>query len=268
MRRALLLLAVCLSFSSSASAADPFEGTLDYQSGVLSVADGTATIRAVKGFRYLAAGDAQRVLEERWKRPRDPGVLGLIVPPGIRVTDPDAFAAVVTYDATGHVPDAEAATLDDAKLLAAMPAVTGWAPAPSYDAPHHRLQWGERLRDGTLRYQARVLGREGTLALVVLAPADRNDAVVRSVRKILARTSFTAGNKYASFASARDRVSNNGIIGLIGGPAAVASAGAKHGLLDQLGLDLVIKAVLTLIAVVLATGIVLRRVRGDAVTAG
>ena len=272
MRRALLLL-LGLSLSSVASAsASPFERTLDYHSGTLSIADGTASIRVIKGFRYLALGDAQRVLEEYWGNARDPSVLALIVPPGLRVTDPRAWAVVVRYDDAGHVDDADAQTTDDGKLLAAMEQsesglargtrLVGWALPPAYDAARHRLTWGREIalhgkRIHRLEYETRSLGRSGAISFEAVASLDQLPAVQRQVRLLLGHTAFAKRQRYGAFTVATDRIANSGTAGLIGGEAAAAtltaSAGTDYGLL--------IKGGLVLVLIALSGILVARRVR-------
>ena len=281
MRRALLLL-LGLSLSSVASAsASPsdlaFERTLDYRSGVLPI-DGAASIRVIKGFRYLAAGDAQRVLEERWRTTRDPGVLALVLPAGRRVTDARAWGIVVRYDDAGHVDDADASTIDAARLLAAMQqsqaglargtTIVGWAGVPPvYDAVRHRLSGARELavpgrRLHRLEYETRSLGRSGAIGFEVVATLDELPAVRRQVGLLLGHTAFAKGERYADFNASTDRRANSGVAALIGGQAAAATLeaapGTDYGLLVKGGLVLVLIALAALVAV--------RRVRSGVVS--
>ena len=280
MRRALLLL-LGLSLSSVASAsASPsdaaFERTLDYRSGVLPIG-GTASISVIKGFRYLAVGDAQRVLEERWRNARDPSVLALVLAPGRRVTDARAWGIVVRYDDAGHVDDSDAQTIDDAKLLAAMQqsqaglargtTIVGWALPPVYDAARHRLTWARELalpgrRLHRLEYETRSLGRNGAIGFEAVATLDQLPAVRRQVRLLLGHTAFAKGRRYADFDAATDRRANAGTAGLIGGQAAAATLTASPGT----DYALLVKGGLVLVLIALAALVAARRVRSGAAT--
>lgn len=276
MRCALLLL-LGLSLSPVASASGSprdasFERTLDYRSGTLVIADGTATIRVIKGFRYLGSGDAQRVLEERWRNARDPSVLALIVPRGRRVTDARPWAIVVRYDDVGHVDDADAATTDYAKLLVAMQqseaglargtTLVGWALPPVYDAARHRLTWARELAlpgkaVHRLEYETRALGRGGAISFEAVASLDQLPAVERQVRLLAGHTAFAKGQRYAAFNTATDRSANSGTAGLIGGQAASATLAEPAGT----DLGLLVKGALVLVLIGLAGVFATRRVR-------
>lgn len=223
------------------------EHSLTYRTGTLAVRD--ARIALPKGYRYLGAHDAQRVLTELYRNPRDTGVLAMILPPrsdAIR----NRYVVVVTYDNDGHVSDHDAAGIDYDSMLRSMqkatnkhnatreqqgyPAITlvGWADRPHYDATHHKLYWAKDLsfagdREDTLNYDVRTFGREGMLSLDAVAAMSDLTAVRTGMQRVLARSRFTGGRRYEDFHHG-DRVSKVTVAAVVAGGAYAA---AKTGLI-------------------------------------
>ncbi len=87
------------------------------QFGDVHVDAAQTTLRLGDRYYFLGPADAKRVLIEGWRNP--PGsaddVLGVIFPRG--KTFVDSWGAVVTYDATGYVPDKDAKSADYDKFL-------------------------------------------------------------------------------------------------------------------------------------------------------
>ncbi len=59
---------------------EEFEKSLKYQSGKVDLLGGIASLNLSPDFRFLAAHDAQRVLESAWGNPPDESVLGMLFP--------------------------------------------------------------------------------------------------------------------------------------------------------------------------------------------
>src|SRR5262249_10824582 len=150
-----MLLCASLSAAETASAAklQEFVDTLHFQTGTVVVPIAHATLALTPEFRYLDAADARRGLEQLWRNPPDPSVLGMLVPDAAPLSDRKAsWAVVITYVDDGHVSDEDAAKIDYDKILKEMqdaarernserkrqgyPEVEliGWAQRPHYDA--------------------------------------------------------------------------------------------------------------------------------------
>lgn len=231
-----------------------FEASLNYQRGEITLPNGKAVLTVPDGFRFLAADDARRVLEQLWGNPPNPAVLGMLFPSDVSPTDPEAgWGVVVQYTEEGHIDDADAAGIDYDELLASMqeglaeenkqrreqgfPEVQlgGWAEPPHYDGGTHKLYWAKRLRFGadpieTLNYAIRVLGREGVLELNAVAPMERLPAVKPAMEQVLGFVEFTAGNRYGDFNPDSDKTAAYGIGGLIAGAVVASKTGLLKGL--------------------------------------
>lgn len=265
--------------SDARAAVQQFLGSLTYEDGIAKVPEAGATIKLNHGFRYLAAADARRVLEDLWGNPPDASVLGLIVPGTPGLADDHGWAVVVTYSDDGHVSDEDAAGIDYAELLQDMQASTadenearkeqgyptvdlvGWAAAPRYDAASKKLHWAKELAfdgssDHTLNYDIRVLGRSGYLSLNAVASHADLAAVESGMREVLDMVEFEPGHRYADFNESTDKVAAYGVAALVGGVAA-----SKAGLFAKIGL-LLLKAKKLAILLVVGVGYALKRIFG------
>jgi uncharacterized membrane-anchored protein len=255
--------------ASGADAAAPIDDhviaghTFAFQTGTVQVGANLATITLPEGFRYLQATDAQFVVANLWGNPPDSGILGLVLPPGGRLTEEDTWAVIVSASDDGHVKDEDAGKLNYDDMLKQMqdqardenPArekqgydtvmVKGWAERPHYDAAAHKLYYAENIdftskdekgnahTGTTLNYFVRILGRKGYLMMNAVASPDQLSAVAAGSKVVLGHTEFTAGNRYEDFKEGYDKVAAYGIGGLIAGGALLGAA--KLGLFAGLG---------------------------------
>jgi uncharacterized membrane-anchored protein len=255
-----------------------FLDTLHFRSGNVDVKGGHSTLRLTPDFRYLEAGDAQRVLQA-WGNPPDTSVLGMILPATLSPSDRNAWAVVITYSDDGHVSDEDAAKMDYAKMLKDMQEATrdhneerkkrgyesvdlvGWATPPHYDAATNKLYWAKELAFGgesehTLNYDIRVLGRGGYLSLNAVAGMNQLPMVESKMQNVLAMTEFDAGQRYADFDASTDKIAAYGIGALVAGTIA-----AKAGLFAKL-LAVLIAAKKFIIAGLVAVAAAVRKFFG------
>jgi uncharacterized membrane-anchored protein len=247
----LLLFAVPIFAEQPSPDVQKFLDSLHYRSGSVDVKGGHATLKLTQDFRYLEAGDAQRVLQA-WGNPPDTSVLGMILPANVSPIDNDGWAVVITYSDDGHVSDEDAAKMDYAKMLKDMQEQTrdsnderkksgyetidlvGWAAPPHYDAASNKLYWAKELAFGgqaqhTLNYDIRVLGRGGYLSLNAVAGMNQLPMVESKMQNVLAMTDFDAGQRYGDFNASTDKIAAYGIGALVAGTIA-----AKAGLFAKL----------------------------------
>ncbi len=234
---------------------------LNYLSGTVTIGANLASIDLPQDYKFLAAKDARFVVEKLWGNPPDESVLGLVVPP--HQEDNFDWAIVVSYEESGYIKDDDAKTNDYTKILTDMQSQTreanpqrkkagypgvdllGWAESPKYDGTTHKIYWAKRLQfEGskvvTLNYDIRVLGRKGVLVLSAIASDSQLTEVAENSKAVLAKTSFTSGNRYEDFsASSGDKVAEYGIAGLITGAVLL-----KTGLLKLLIKPLIIGGLL------------------------
>jgi uncharacterized membrane-anchored protein len=257
------LVALSVSYNAAAQKPDPapadaeqtarqFVESLHFQTGTVSVPKANATLKLTPDFRFLAAHDAQRVLEQLWGNPPDSDVLGLLVPTSSPLDEKGSWAVVVTYSNDGYVSDADASKIDYTKMMQDMqdaareanaertkqgyPSVDiiGWATPPHYDVTENKIYWAKELAFGgahehTLNYDIRVLGRGGYLSLNAVAGMSQLPLVQAQMPKVLAMTQFDSGQRYSDFNASTDKVAAYGIAALVAGAFA-----AKAGLFAKL----------------------------------
>ena len=217
-----------------------------YQTGKVTVGSSLATIDLPDGYRYLQTADARHVVEQEWHNPPNETVLGLVLPAGLEI-DGD-YAIVISFKDTGYVKDDDAKSQDYTALLKQMQEAThagneerkrsgyrtiellGWAEAPHYDAEAKKAYWAKSLQiEGAqvteLNYDIRVLGRRGVLVITALGALPQLAEIAASGKAVMAKTEFTAGNRYADFSEGSgDKIAAYGIAGLIAG-GVLAKAG-------------------------------------------
>lgn len=255
--------ALIVAQAGFAQEAEPLETT--YEAFVASVLEGVTPengaitldrapvlLDVQPDFDFYDAQESRTILEDLWGNPPDTSVLGMVFPAG----QSPAFApwgAVLTYEASGYVSDADAASLDAAELLSQMQRdsrlankereklgygtveLVGWAVAPEYDSEHHRIDWAKELifsdADGihTLNYDMRVLGRRGVFSINFVANMEDIDSIRAAAPRVLEIPEFKEGERYADFQSG-DKKAGYGVAALITGGVAAAAA-KKTGLL-------------------------------------
>jgi uncharacterized membrane-anchored protein len=222
-------------------------GELQYQSGEISLVGGKAKIKLSEDFRFLDSANARKVLVEVWNNPPEAGsVTGMIVPKGVNFLDENGWAAIIQWKDEGYVKDSDFEGTDFNKMLSQLKEqsaeaneervkrgfspmqLSGWATAPHYDKPSHKLYWAKSYKvngpDQQLNYDIRVLGRSGYLELSILSAMSQLQDIEAKAPTILGMVDFTDGNRYADFKPGTDKVAAYGIAGLIAG-GVLAKAG-------------------------------------------
>lgn len=228
--------------------AEAFLKELHPQTGDVRIPEAKAVLHLGERYYFLPPAEAKRVLVEAWGNPpsQGDGVLGLVVEQGRNVFD-SPWAAVITYEDTGHVSDSKAKEEDYATVLkdmqesqeaanperekAGYPAMhlAGWAQPPSYDAASHSLIWARELQvagQGTnaLNYDVRLLGRTGVLSLNMLSEMPLLGDVRTAAGDFGKAVTFEPGASYADFNASTDKAAEYGLAGLVAGGVAVAAA--------------------------------------------
>jgi len=214
---------------------------LDYKDGTIALGTGGVQLSIPRGFYFLSAEHARRVIVDAWNNPPTAAekVLGMIMPTDKTPLD-DTWGAVITYDEDGYVSDEDAAKIDYTSLLRDMQEGTaqaseervklgfptirlvGWASPPFYDRHTHKLHWAKELAFGdqekhTLNYDVRALGRRGVLKINFVAGMDQLDEIKGVIPAVMDMPQFEAGSRYADFVPGADKVAAYGIGGLIAG---------------------------------------------------
>jgi uncharacterized membrane-anchored protein len=273
------VLAVSLAVTASAqtqttdsNTAEQFEARLGYQTGVVTVRDGLATLKLPPSFRFLGPDSSRRVLVEAWGNPPQSAdaVLGMLIPTATSPMARDGWGVVITYEEDGYVDDADAGKIDYAQLLKEMQesskasnddrkkqgfdtvTLIGWAEPPSYDKAAHKLYWAKELQFGnqpghTLNYSIRVLGRRGVLVLNAVAGIEQLSVIHDQTPQILSALNFNEGHRYTDYLPGSDKAAAYGLTGLI-----VGATAAKAGLFKLLLAGLLAFKKALLVAIVAA----------------
>jgi uncharacterized membrane-anchored protein len=226
---------------------------LKWQKGEVVLPGNLATLRLPSELRFLDGPQSQMVLEQLWGNPPDAGVLGMIFPADAGPMDDDSWGVVISYDDSGHVDDADAASIDYNELLASMKAgiqennearkaqnyqtiqLVGWAAQPHYDSAAKKLYWAKELSfegedENTLNYSVRVLGRHGYLELNAVADMSQLPTIEKNMPNVISAVEFNQGLRYADFDPKTDKLAEYGIAALIAGGVA-AKTGLFKGLI-------------------------------------
>jgi uncharacterized membrane-anchored protein len=166
---------------------------LNYQQGDITLRGDLARLQVPPEFLFLNPADTSTVLTKIWGNPPSGArTLGMLVPADKKLTEPDGWGVIITYEEDGYVKDDDAAKINYDKLLKEMQEGTreaskarekegyppieliGWAAKPRYDVEAHKLYWAKELKfegadENTLNYNIRILGRRGVLVLNAVA---------------------------------------------------------------------------------------------------
>jgi uncharacterized membrane-anchored protein len=227
------------------------EKKLQYQTGHIELTEGDVALEVPKGYRFLNATDARKVLEDAWGNPEDSSTLGMIVPAGEQATS-SAYAVELSYDADGYISDKDAASTNYSEMLKTMQQdardsndervksgyekieLIGWADAPRYDPSTHKMYWAKELKFGeaqenTLNYNVRVLGRRGVLNMNAIGDMSDLETIKTDMQNVLTIANFKPGARYEEYNPATDKLAEYGLAALVAGGVAV-----KTGLFAKL----------------------------------
>ncbi|HET7810669.1 MAG TPA: DUF2167 domain-containing protein [Steroidobacteraceae bacterium] len=239
--------------TAAASEQEPQGPDFNYQTGNIQLPNGKATLHLGDRYRYLDAGETNKLLTA-WGNPPDDSTQGAIVARDVDPMSQEGWAVILTYLDEGHVDDSDAAKMDYEDILDDMKENTkagneerkkagyggleliGWAEAPHYDSAAKKLYWAKELKfegseGNTLNYDVRVLGREGILSMLAVAGMNQLPQVREDMKPLIEVAEFNEGYRYADFNSKTDRMAEYGLGALILGGIA-----AKTGLLAKIGI--------------------------------
>ncbi|MCF8253482.1 MAG: DUF2167 domain-containing protein [Bacteroidia bacterium] len=219
---------------------DEVEASLNYQTGIIELESGNATLTVPEGFEFLNKEQSRYVLEDLWGNPEDSSILGLLLPKGRGVLKENSWVFVLSFDEMGYVKDDDAGNIDYDELLEEQQKenrdnnperikmgyqpieFVGWADAPYYDKDNKVLHWAKELKFGedslnTLNYNLRILGRKGLFMLNAVASMNELPEVKANVDDILLCIKFKEGHQYADYIPDVDNVAAWTIGGLVAG---------------------------------------------------
>ncbi|MFY8129268.1 MAG: DUF2167 domain-containing protein [Chitinophagaceae bacterium] len=238
---------------------DSMNRVLKFDSGMIKLENGIATLNVPKGFKFINKEQANYIITKLWGNPTQNGVLGLLVPNNSSVLIGAGYAFVVSYDPMGYVKDDDAGKINYDDLLKEIKKdeqkeneerlslgfssmnIVGWAQKPFYDSKRKILHWAKEFEinndtaNHSLNYDIRILGRKGILSLNAVGSMKDLEDVNKDIESVLAMAQFTEGNKYENFDSSIDEVAAWTIGGLVAGKV-LAKAGILALLLKNIKL--------------------------------
>jgi uncharacterized membrane-anchored protein len=200
-----------------------------------SLGDGSMNLDLREGYVYVPPQDVPALLKTLNARAPAAQSLGAVAPAGKKAGDAEYWAAFISYDPIGRVPETGAEELgaitflDSVKLARpAEPALQSFAVAPSYEARSRTLIWGEQYAskaktDNALRYETRLLGRSGVAGITIVSRPEQLEKVKAEGRAVRDMISFNDGQRYSDFSASTDRVSQYNLPGLIDGKVRAAA---------------------------------------------
>jgi len=247
------------------------------QQGHVALGEAHASLDLGQAYDFYGPEDARTIIVELWHNPPAvaDGVLGMVLPAGKSPLS-EAWGAVVTYDASGHVDDADANDTDYAEILDSLKKATeernpdriakgyqathlsGWAEYPRYNPATHSVVWAQDIafegEEGHgLNYDLRTLGRNGVLSINFVSTMARLPEIRAAAASFADHAAFDPGARYADFDPSIDKKAEYGVGGLV-------AAGLGVVLAKKLGLlALFVKFIKPLSFAVIALIAVLRR---------
>lgn len=265
--RASLAIAFALAFFANGSRAqDADKPKFDVLNGPATAKLGAVSrIEVPEGFVFLDGNGTRTLLEASGERTSG-NELGFLRPTNA------PWSVFFEFDAIGYVKDAEKEKLDADALLdsikkgtaaqnkhreaAGRPPliVVGWEQPPKYNPETQNLEWAVRATsegEPILNYNTRLLGRKGTMEVVLVCDPNDLAATLPAYKKLLADHKFQTGESYAEYRPG-DKVAKYGLAALVVGGAAVGAA--KLGLFAWLavifkkGFKVIIIALIAVVA--------------------
>lgn len=227
--------------------ADPAAAPIG-RSGVIPLGNDGLSLNVPDGYKFYSAEEAQRFLQAANQAAPSGVVYGLIARTGEDIRAPGTWATVISYDAIGYVQPETASGLSDANFETQVRDARStqnrrfesFAADPSFSTETPHLVWAENVaapggasgRD--LRYEQRVLGRNGVVGMTSIGSADQLPAIETAAGDLRGMLTFPQGQRHADFQAASDMVSAYSVPGLVTGvpnaqPQAVADAAATGG---------------------------------------
>lgn len=227
-----LVIATLFSCAIRANTSDSLhtgQQTLQYQYGVVPIADGVAQLTIPAGFKFLNAEQSKYIISEVWHQSPQPDLTGMLFPQSADPLNKNSYAVIINYEPRGFVRDIDAGRIDYDKVLQNLqrdeaddnaerktmgyPAVhlVSWVQKPVYDKAFNELSWAKEVQVGKnnahiLSYNIRVLGRNGIISMSAEGSTDDLALLNSDMSKVLHMASFTNGNRYTDFNIHTDKV--------------------------------------------------------------
>lgn len=227
-----LVIATLLSYAIRANTSDSLhtgQQSLQYQYGIVPIANGVAQLTIPAGFKFLNAEQSKHIISDVWHQSPQPDLAGMLFPQSAEPLNKNSYAVIINYEPRGFVKDIEAGRIDYDKVLQNLqreeaddnaerktmgyPEVhlVSWVQKPVYDKAYNELYWAKEIQQGNnntpiISYNIRVLGRNGIITMAADGSTADIALLNNDMSKVLHMASFTNGNRYADFDVHTDKI--------------------------------------------------------------
>jgi uncharacterized membrane-anchored protein len=222
------------------------EPAAEGRTGIIPLSD-SLSLNVPNGYRFYSAEQAQAYLQRNNASAPSGVVYGMVARADADIRQPGTWATIISYDAIGYVQPETAsgltATSFETDVRSARQTQNrvfeGFAAAPAFDAAAPTLTWAERAalpgsQAKDLRYEQKVLGRNGVAGLTSIGSADQMPEIEAAAAELRGMLTFPEGYRHADFQPASDQISSYSVPGLITGvpnasPQALAETASSAG---------------------------------------
>jgi len=201
------------------------------RTGIVPLGNSGLTLNVPAGYRFYNAAEARAYVQRANQQLPSGEVFGLLARQGEDIRAPGTWATVVSYEPIGYVQPETASGLSDANFETQVRDARqtqnrrfeGFATAPSFNAEAPYVVWAERVAapggagGKDLRYEQKILGREGVACMTSIGSADQQTAIAAAAADLRGMISFPEGKRHADFQAASDTVSEYSVPGLVTG---------------------------------------------------
>lgn len=203
------------------------------RTGIVPLGNSGLSLNVPTGYRFYSAAEARAYVQRAHQQLPSGEVYGLLARNGEDIRAPGTWATVVSYEPIGYVQSETASGLADANFETQVRDARqtqnrrfeGFATAPSFNAESPYVVWAERVAapggagGKDLRYEQKILGREGVACMTSIGSADQQAAIAAAAAQLRGMLTFADGKRHADFQAASDTVSDYSVPGLVTGVA-------------------------------------------------
>ena len=203
------------------------------RTGIVPLGNSGLSLNVPAGYRFYSAAEARAYVQRAHQQLPSGEVYGLLARNGEDIRAPGTWATVVSYEPIGYVQSETASGLADANFETQVRDARqtqnrrfeGFATAPSFNAESPYVVWAERVAapggagGKDLRYEQKILGREGVACMTSIGSADQQTAIAAAAAQLRGMLTFAEGKRHADFQAASDTVSDYSVPGLVTGVA-------------------------------------------------
>ncbi|MCX7360059.1 MAG: DUF2167 domain-containing protein [Alphaproteobacteria bacterium] len=201
------------------------------QTGIVPLGNSGVSLNVPANYRFYSAAEARAFAQRANQQVPSGEIYGLLARNGDDIRAPGTWATVVSYDAIGYVQPQTASGLTDANFETQVRDARqtqnrrfeGFATSPSFNAEAPYIVWAERVAapggaaGKDLRYEQKIMGREGVAGMTSIGSADQQPAIAAAATTLRGMLSFPEGKRHADFQAASDTVSEYSVPGLVTG---------------------------------------------------